>query len=476
VSVDLGKLLQDAERRYGGSGAGAGGGLGGLFKAGPVAEQLLVWGVVNQLLGTVLAPPLAFVQRGVNSEMQATPLTPADLADMVVRHIVTMQEGTDYAKQSGIAPSDFGRLVESAGEGPAPGDLAEALRRGIIPATGTGPAATSYEQGLAESHLRDKWAAVTKALAVKEPSPGDALDALLKGQLDHDTALGLYERFGGDPAHFSWLFDAQGSAPTPLEASEMANRRIIPWDGQGPDVVSYEQAFLEGPWRDKWSGPYRRLAEYKPPARTIVALVRSGAATDQQALQWFQDLGMSQELAAAQLADAHHQRLQASKELAKGDVEALYLDQLISAQDATTMLRALGYSPEEAAWLLQMQDVKRAVRAVTAAIGRIQSLYVAHKIDKTTAVGALDALRVPSAQRDDLLATWDIERGANIKVLTATEIASAYFYAIIDQGTATGELMDIGYTERDAWILLSVRKHNPQPNPPAGVTVPPRAS
>jgi hypothetical protein len=445
-----------------------------LFGKGGIGEQLVVFGVLQQLLGAVLGPELEMLTRFVNDKLQATPLTPADLADMVVRHIVSAPLGEAYAKQSGVAPSDFARMVESAGEGPAPGDLAEALRRGLIPETGTGPDSTSFEQGIAESHLRDKWRATLKGLSVKEPSPADALDALLEGQLPLERARELYGRFGGDLEHFQWLFDTKGSAPTPLEAAQMANRNLIPWEGEGPDVVSFHQAFLEGPWRNKWEAPYRRLAEYHPPPRTVTALVRSGAITDAQAVDLFKQEGLSQELATAMLHDAHKQKLAAAHELAKAEVDTLYHDQIVSADQADAMYMALGWTKEEAAFHRAVQDMRRTVAALNQAIGRVHNLYVARKITKQSASGVLDALHVPSAQRDSLFGDWDIERGANVKVLSAAEIASAFFYKVIDQGTAVTELVDDGYTEVDAWILLSVRQHGPLPNPPAGIVVPPQ--
>lgn len=435
-------------------------------KNGP-AEQLLVYGLLQQLLGAVLAPELEMVTRGVNELLQSTPLSPADLAEMVVRHIVSSDVGESYAKQSGVAPSDFARLVQMAGDAPAPGDLAEALRRGLIEERGAGPHATSFEQGIAEGRLGDKWREMIKQLSVREPTPADALDALLQGQLEDSDARQKYERFGGDPEHFTWLFNARGSAPTPLEASQMANRGIIPWDGTGPDATSYLQAFLEGPWRNKWAEPYRKLAEYHPPARTIVAMVRSGALSDEQAVSFFKELGMSQELAEASLRDAHHQKTQAVRELSLSMVQQLYRDQVISKADAKTMLAADRYTDEEQDFILQLEDVRRAVAAVNSAIGRVHSLYVARKIDKGQASNALDRLTVPPGQRDDLLATWLIERGANVKTLTAAEIASAFHYKVIEQDEAMAELVADGYTPRDAWILLSVREHAKLDNEPA---------
>lgn len=432
-----------------------------------VAEQLVVWGVLNQLISTAMGPIFTGLAREINDKLPLTPLSPADLADMVVRHILALPAARDYAAQSGIAGADFERLVQSAGEGPAPGELAEALRRGIIPESGAGPDSTSFEQGLAESHLRDKWAETVKKLAVNEPSPGDALDALLEGQIPEEQAKELYQRFGGDLEHFQWLFNSRGSAPTPVEASEMANRGIIPWDGEGPDVVSYHQAFLEGPWRDKWEQPYRGLAQYRPPLRTITAMVRNGSISDDVALQWFRDLGASDDMAQAQLRDAHSQKTQAQKELAVSTVLDLYRVRFIDTATASGMLEALRYSAADAAFLLELEDFKVIQSALTQAIAKLKALYVARKIDAGTVKNDLNALLIPPAHSDELLQTWDLERQANVKTLTAAEIATAMHWQIITQDEAQAELENMGYTPRDAWIYLSQHEHQALPNPPA---------
>ena len=75
----------------------------------------------------------------------------------------------------------------------------------------------------------------------------------------------------------------------------MARRGIIPWDGEGAGVVSFRQAFLEGPWRNKWEPYFRSLADYIPPPRTVTAMVREGAMTDADALKWYRAAGLTQE-------------------------------------------------------------------------------------------------------------------------------------------------------------------------------------
>ena len=131
------------------------------------------------------------------------------------------------------------------------------------------------------------------------------------------------------------------------------------------------------------------------------------------------------------------------------------------------MLGQLGYNAHEAAFLLGLVDMQRAVAAIDSAVTRIGTLYVGHKITATTATNTLNSLKLPASQVTELLATWELERAANVKLLTAAEVASALYYKVIDQATAQADLEALGYQAHDAWVVLSVRMHAPLPNEPA---------
>lgn len=438
-----------------------------LAGAGSVAEQLAVWGVLQNLVTTLLGPTLDLVAQQVNSDHPEIPLTPADAANAVVRNFMDAGGGAAEAARGGVNADRFRTMVHLAGDAPAPQELAVALRRSLVPEGGTGAESTSFEQGIAEGRLADKWAPIIKGLATIWPTPTDALDALLQGQVTDAEGRRLYELLGGDPQFFQMLFDTRGSAPTPLEAIQMANRGIIPWDGQGPGVVSYTQAFLEGPWRNKWLGPYRELGRYIPPPRTVTALIHDGAIDDATALEWFRATGMDQATAAAYLKSAHATKTAAARELAMGTVLTLYEGHAMDAQAATAHLAKLGYQPADISLLLEVSDLQREVAALNSQVGRIGTLYMGRKITRRAASDALDALGATHAHRDHLLALWDVERAANVRPLTPAEIVDAWEFSIIDQAEAERELVNLGYTPRDAWLKLSIKAKAAQPNPPA---------
>jgi hypothetical protein len=394
-------------------------------------------------------------------------LPPADAASAVVRNFMSDADGRRIAAESGIPAGTFEILRHLAGDAPGPQQLAEALRRGVIPEVGTGAGSVSFEQGIAEGRLADKWAPVIKALAHIWPTPVQALDALLKGQVTHAQGLALYEKLGGDPQFFELLFNTQGSAPTPLELIEMANRGYIPWDGTGAGIVSYEQGFREGPWRDKWAPVYRKFAEYLPPESTVRTLLAHGAISQHEAGILLARQGMSESLITAFLDEAHTEALSDYRGASVQMTLDSYAARIISKEDATTILISLHVSGSAVELLLAYTDIKRAFAAVGNALARVRTLFAARKITVQTAEQALHTLNVPAASIPGIMAAWELENSISVKTLTEAQITAAWEIHVFTDKEALTELENIGYTPFDAWALLSVKAKTPLPGKPA---------
>jgi len=545
--------------------------LGDLLGKGSVAEQLVVWGVMNQALGAALAPYLSQLSQDVNQRTPVEPLSPADLADAVVRNYKSLTDATMEAAKSGVPAGTFATLVALAGAAPAPQQLAEALRRGTIQESGSGVGSTSFEQGIAETRLAPKWAPLIKELAMLWPTPVDALNAQLKGAFSGDDGKALYEKLGGDPQFYDWLLFSEGNPPTPDEAAVMARRGLIPWDGTGPDVVSFHQAFLEGPWRDKWEaafkgmslawptpvaalaaqlkgafsgdegkalyeklggdpqfydwllfsegsaptpveaadmarrgiipkdgtgpdavsyeqafleGPWRNkwsdvfweASQFIPTAREVITLLKDGAVDKDTAAVWMKRAGADDATTAAFIAEADTETLSDYKGLTQSSVLNMYYQRLISSDDATAILESLHVSPQAVPLMLAYADLQRAIAQQNSAISRVGTLYAARKITVQTARQSLITLQVPTAALDDIMATWELENSISVKLLTESQIVSAYGYEIMSEGEALTELGNIGYTPYDAWVLLSIHAKAPLPGKPSPGPAPPQGS
>lgn len=439
-------------------------GLSGLL-LNPALEQILLYNVVGSLVGAALGPYLVALTNEVNQASPLVPLTPADLADAVIRNILDEGTAAREAGFAGINTDRFHTLTLLAGNAPDPESLAVALRRQLIDAA-------TYDRGIRQGRLRDEWANLVRELAVVQPAPETMLAAYLEGQIPEGEARARFAQLGGDPGYFDILFDTQGQAPTPVEALAMANRGIIGWTGSGPTSTSFEQAFLEGPWRNKWLGPFRALAAYLPPPRTVTAMHREGSLSDAEAAKLLEQHGLSATLAQAYLASSTAQKLAAPKKLAESTVLDLYRDRLIPRASALGMVEALGYSTPEAEFVLEVEDLRVTQRAVTAAVTRIHGLFTGHKIDQAQAATALADLGIASTESAELLSVWDHERAANVRTLTPAQVASALGDKIIDQPTAQALLEADGYSPHDAWVVLSVHAKAPLPDEPGGSALP----
>ena len=121
---------------------------------------------------------------------------------------------------------------------------------------------------------------------------------------------------------------------------------------------------------------------------------------------------------------------------------------------ATTLITALGYDANETAAILSLAMARRVLSFLRAAINRVHSQYVGHRITRTQALTALNNI-VPAPDASSMyIALWDEERAANVRPLTQAQVVHAYKASIIDLPTATQRLLDMGYSQLDATILL----------------------
>jgi hypothetical protein len=423
-------------------------GLGGLL-GNPTLQQLLIWQVGAQVIGTALGPYLLALGATVNAATPNLQLSPQEAADAVLRNVWPAEKAAAEAALSGVDAERFAVLARLAGNAPDPTSLAVALRRELI-------TPDRYLDGIRQGRLRDEWADLVRQLAVQQPSPEAMLQAYLEGQINEGEARTKYQQLGGDPAYFDILFHSEGQAPTPVQAADMANRGLIPWAGSGPDAVSFEQAFLEGPWRNKWLAPFQAAAAYLPPPRTITAMYNEGSLTHARAIELLRQQGLAPDLAAAYLTSGSSQKTAATKDLARGTIEALYRDRLLTQADARTFLEGQGYSAPEADYVLAVVDAQVAQKFLTAAVGRIHTLYIGHKIDRTTALAVLGQLGVPAATMGDVVGIWDYERAANVRTLTPAEVAQAVKKGLLDQAAGLERLAQLGYQPDDAFLYLSI--------------------
>lgn len=442
--------------------------LGNLFGEDSAFRQLLIWQVGAQVIGAILQPALDELQQEVYSVAQTVPLTAPDLADLVVRGFLTEGQAAESAKRTGISPGDFALLVKNAAQAPDSTQLVEALRRKIIPVDAGDPAGVGFRQGIAEGHLDPKWTDMLLALGEVPIGIADAVDGVVESQISLAQGQDIAYRQGLSAESFQTLINIRGNPPSPTQLAEMVHRGVIPVGGTGADVTSFTQGIAESAWKTKWTDAFISIMEVLPPARTVTAMLKDGALTQEQAAALWARQGYGPDTIHAFLTEASHGKTTAARTLAKSDILRLYTDQVITRDAAKGMLTAHGWAAGDAEYELTVADLHEAVAAQTSAVAKIRTLYIARKISRGSAGTALDTLGVVHTQRDKLLSVWTLERDATVRTLTPAQVADAFKAQVLTQDQATAELADLGYTQFDAWVILSIKMGGPLPDQPAG--------
>jgi hypothetical protein len=448
-------------------------GLGGLIGGSSVITQLFIWQVMAQVLGVLDAPFLQEAANKVNAAHPLVPSSPPDLAEFVVKNIRTEIEAALEAAMAGENSERFHHRVLNTGEPPGLEQVMEWSRRGFLPWSGDTPGVPSVENAIRTSRIYDYWIPVIQQAQFLPISVADAINAWVRGQVSETTALKYAYQGGIKEEEARILFHTNGRPASPLEALDLVRRGVIPLNGRGPDVVSFEQAIYEGDLKDKWEKPMEALRTRFPSVFQIKNAQASGGISAATAAKYYALEGIPEDLAVGLVHAASGDKLAGSKHLAQGVVEALYTDKFIDHAAAVGYLVDLGYDAHEAEFILDVVDYKLVAETETAAITKTKNAYLARHIDHEQARIVLEALGVPQSRQQQLMVLWEDERGATVRVLTEGQIVSAVYYGVANADWAMTRLQGLGYSAVDAWVAISVRMHGPIPNPPLGAPAPP---
>jgi len=138
---------------------------------------------------------------------------PADTSDAVrgvVQHQLSDAEGRQIAEWNGLRPEDWGWLVRTAGNPPSPGELYQLWNRAMI-------SRADVEQGLRESHLKDKWIPHVLALHRRLPQERQIVSMVSRGALTVPAALNRLHELGFDAADSKALVESGIHATTDRE-------------------------------------------------------------------------------------------------------------------------------------------------------------------------------------------------------------------------------------------------------------------
>lgn len=381
--------------------------------------------------------------------LRTVPLSPADAAAAWARSELTDAQTNDIGALSGVSTEDMHIMRALAGQPPSPEELLFAWRRHIIDES-------DVDRGIIQGPIRNEWIPVIKALQWLPLPAEEAANAVNQGHMSLEDARQAAAENGFKPELFDVIVANAGIPPGPQEALDWVNRELI-------TPEEFRQIFLESRIKNKYIDLYLKARYRFLTLAEIRLLVARGALTREQAIQKLGFIGFTPEDSTAIVDGATAEKTQGTRDLSVTQVLGLRAEGLISPEDASAMLGALGYDEQEVAWIEGLADVKRVHTFVTAAINRIRAGFVSGAIDESRANTMLDALDLPAGYKDDALALWDIEASTVTKTLTSAQIVAAVKgkWLSVEEGLA--RLTRQGYGPDDATILLGLGKAIAQP-------------
>lgn len=150
-------------------------------------------------------------------------------------------------------------------------------------------------------------------------------------------------------------------------------------------------------------------------------------------------------------AEAHHQR-----DLTRGEVIEAYADHLIDSADAAAHLTQMGYSGDEAATIIALQDyrsVKADQKAVQAAL---RTQYTKREIDDVGARATLASFGYTQTRIDALVTEWTLEREAARPQISTGTLERLVMQGVVPIASLQPELERRGYTPQEVswWLTL----------------------
>jgi hypothetical protein len=407
-----------------------------------ILVRLLNYGVISPA-----AAKLAMTRNGIPTvyqdailQLTRTHISPADAADMVVRGIISQEEGQSIAAKEGVIASDFDKLVLDTGEPLALQQLLEAYRRGFI-------SEATLEHGIKQSRIRNEWIATAVKLRYSPMSVADAVNAVVQNHLSQSEGASIAQQNGLEPGAFDTLIQTAGEPLSRTEMEQLYNRGLVTQE-------EVNQALRESRVKNKYINLAFQLHRKVPPIFTVQRALRDGAISHDDAVRVVMESGYSKQDAEWIVAAGSAQGGASQKTKVINAIESLYIDNLISNQDAVRALKAQGLNQTDADLVVTASEFRREARITTQVVSSIRSRYVGRKISANTASGLLDKIGVPTQQRDALLSLWDIEQSANTRALTEAQIVKAVAKQLIPDTEGLSRLVAMGYSQIDAKLLL----------------------
>lgn len=194
-------------------------------------------------------------------------------------------------------------------------------------------------------------------------------------------------------------------------------------------------------WRDKLV----QIA-YQPFTRVDVRRMhKMGVLTDQELITSYTDLGYDEEKALKMAEFTIRYNDQGGKDITKGQVITAYKSRMIDRGNARDLLETVGYSGDEAEFMLYQEDFKINTALNEKMVKNIGDKFKLNLIDIFEVRKRLGQLNLLAERMEILIESWEIDKYEGTALASKTDLGKFYLAGIINEDTYHMEMKRLGY-------------------------------
>jgi len=461
--------------------------------------------VMSTVASAVANAALQSTLNTVQAKYQDVPLTPAVLADMVIRNIIPAVNapGVNAGAQPGKAPTPidptFDTVTEASYSGMSARRMAlmaadtgesygilDALRlynRGqymaeLVPNPHYGAGQPLYVAGanlaptygitahqletvIYYSRVRDQFIPDLLKLSKNSLSPADAIELAVKQVVSNGVAQQLFEAAGGVGEQFAALVAASGDSMGVEKAATLHAWGLIT-DVQLQEILGLTRL------NPRFYDLVPLLNAKRLPVYEIRTAVVAGLISQEKALEWMTQEGYDTEQSTLFLQAAAMGNIATAKAETEGMVLADWQAGLVTAAQATEALRNLGYQAWAVPFILDSAEAKRVTAQRNMVVSRVRAAVLYGDVAPTVAENYLGQLGWSTQAAQEAVNGWVIEAETPHELLSTAQVGKLLEDGVVDEAFALAYWVRRGYTPADARLLLSI--YPPASKGPAGVS------
>lgn len=290
-------------------------------------------------------------------DLRYSPMSLADAVRSVVENYLTSEQGQAIAEQNGLLPEHWDTLVKSWGRPLAHVEMASLVHRGRA-------SRAQFDQAMRESDLKDKY--IDLAFEVATPLLPERLivQAIQHNAITTQEGAKILLQRGYTQESVSILLKL-GLHEQTASSHELTRAQITTLYGEGglsrADALTYLEAL-------GYSAPVAnyeleivdlrlRAAETRAEVSAVRVSYLAGGIDAAQAQTELRNLGLADTVALGDIATWDREKRRASKSLTESQIVKAAKNQVVSVDEAITLLEAVGYTRANAAILLDENGV-----------------------------------------------------------------------------------------------------------------------